>query len=507
MQGRLVLIAVALMACVAGAASVPAEARLRPSPPAEGPVLLAGEIQVGGDHAGVLELRLDGKLQATVPAANGSFELAMPRHGDAGMVSLEFHAPGLRLRSLLGGQARLALRAGADGRLAVGEEDRLRLSPLSTAIAVLASSLDLVQPDSDAALSDAVQAAWPSDMLVATTALERLAVDPSRLPAGFPDGLALVEDPAAFDDAVRADYLLVSEPQLVIDRLAANPLDDGDIGDALVFAGPRVAPGVPPTGHGLVMEREEAGAFRLHDHMFDGPAWNGSIDAHGALAMAPVRPVRSFGGYRFCPSTEWNGVVIVDTLVREVRRLWQGVGVSIWHFGVDRVALFPDCPEFKPEPWRTAELSAAPDMQRVRALTRPRSFVGRQSLPLFCGLPLPHGGLVLEPCGQADHVFAGDGSGVAHPVDAPEVAFSWSLDDHGAIRVDYGESSSRFWIIDAGDRVVKPVAYVAAGEVVGYQGTSSGQATLVRDGLEEGEGGGAGRRRAAPGPRYGTGGD
>lgn len=507
MPGRRVLIAVALMACVAGAASVPAEARLRPSPPAEGPVLLAGEIQVGGDHAGVLELRLDGKLQARVPAANGSFELAMPRHGDAGMVSLEFHAPGLRLRSLLGGQARLALRAGADGRLAVGEEDRLRLSPLSTAVAVLASSLDLVQPDSDAALSDAVQAAWPSDMLVATTALARLAVDPSRLPAGFPDGLALIEDPEAFNKLVRADRGLVSEPHLVIDQLAANPLDDGDIGDALVFAGPRAAPGVPPTGHGLVMERE-AGAFRLHDHMFDGPAWNGSIDAHGALAMTPVMPVRSFGGYYPCPSLEWDVAGIVDTLARDVRRLWQGVGVSIWHFGVDRVLLFPEkCPDLKPVPWRTAELWAAPDMQRVRALTRPRSFIGRQSLPLFCGLPLPHGGLVLEPCGQADHVFAGDGSGVAHPVDAPELAFSWALDDHGAIRVDYDGSSSRFWIIDAGDRVVRPVAYVAAGEVVGEPGTSSGQGTLVRGGLREGGSGGAGRRGSAPGPRYARTGD
>lgn len=493
-------IAAVLSACIAGTSAAPADAR-RLRPPADGPVLLAGEVLVDGNHSGVIELRLDGKLHSTVPVGNGGFELAMPRDGGARMVTLEFRAPQLRLRSLLGGQARLVQRAGTDGRLDVDEEDRLRLTPLSTALAVLAQ-LDGV-PDSDGGLADAVQAAWPSDMVLGTTAIARLAAEPWRLPHGFPDGLALAEDPVAFSKAIQADPGLVSEPHLVIDPLPASPLRGADIDGALVFTGARMAPGLPPTGPGLVMEREDGG-FRLHDHMFDGPGWSGVLDAEGGLLMTPVTPVVEFGGYYPCPSLGRDVAGTVTTMHRDFRRLWRAAGVSVWQHGIDRVLGFPECPGLAEVAWRTAELWAAPDMPRLQALTSPRRFIGRQSLPVFCGVPLPHWGLALEPCGQADHVFNADGSGLAHPADAAPLAFSWGLGEHGAIRVDYGEeASSRFWIIDAGDRTGQPVAYVAAGVVAGYPGTSSGQATLVRGGLAEG-----GNRparlpvRRAPAPRF-----
>ena len=506
MPGRLVLIAAAFAACLA--ASPAAEAR--PRPPASGPVVLVGEIDVGGKHEGVVELRLDGELVASVPAANGAFELEMPRHGGAGMVILEFHAPDLRLRSLLGGQGRLALRAGADGRLAVAEEDRLRLSPLSTAVAVLASGLDLVPPAGDDALADALQATWGSDIRLATTAIERLAVEPGRLPPGIPDGMALAEDPAAFNHAVQEDPALVSDPHLVFDALEAKPLSAGDVAGALVFTGPRAAPGVPTDGPGMVMERVAEG-FRLHDHMFDGPSWSGGLDAQGALVIEPLQLVREFAGYYDCPSLGWTVAGVVDTTRRDFRRLWQGVGMAVWHFGSDHELSFPECPELETVEWRSMRVWTAPDMARARALTQPRRFVGRQSLPVFCGYPLPHWGLALEPCGQADHVFNADGSGVAHPDDGPPLGFSWGRGPHGGIRVDYGDASARFWILEDGDRRLLPVAYVAEAVVVGYPGTSSGQATLVRGGQPEGAHGALRRPRAGAGsgggPRYQSPGD
>ena len=512
MARPVVWILLVVAAATAAMASAPAEARRHLPPPADGPVVLAGEIHVAGSPAGLLELRLDGKLHASIPAGTGSFELTIPRDGSAGMVSLEFIAPDLRLRALLGGQGRLVRRAGPDGRLTVIEEDGLRVSPLSTAVAVLASSLDGVPPGSDVALADAVQAAWPSDIVLAGTAIARLAEEPWRLPDGFRDGLALAEDPAAFNKALQAAPGLVSEPHLVFDGLPATPLQSGDIGDVLILTGPRTAPGVPFTGQGMVMERE-AGGFRLHDHMFYGPVWRGGVGAHDVLELEPTMTVVDFGGYFPCPSAGWDVMAVVETVRRDFRRRWQGEGVSLWQLGTDRVRRCPDCPELEPVAWRSTELSAAPDMLRTRLLTTPRRFVGRQSLPVFCGIPIPHGWLMLEPCGQADHVFASDGSGVVHPVDAAPQAFDWAQDGHGAIRVDYGDASARFWIIDDGDRPLYPVAYVAAGVVMGYPGTSGGQATLVRGGLD-----GTVNRRAtarrrpepalpsapAPAPRYGS---
>ena len=485
MARSMVWVLAVLAGCISGSAGAPAVAARLRSPP-QPPVLLVGEVHVGGSHAGVLGLYLDGKLHASIPAGNGVFELVLPADGDAGMVSLEFSAPGLRLRSLLGGQRRLSRGAGADARLGVDDEDGLRMSPLSTAVAVLASSVDGVPPRSDMALADAVQAAGPSDIVRAASAIERLAVDPSRLPKGFPDGLALAEDRAAFDQAVQADPGLVAQPQQVLDPLPVTALRAGDIGDVLIFTGPRAGPGVPPVGHGMVLEREADG-FRLHDELFDGPAWIGGVDVQGSLALVPATPVARFAGYRSCPSRGVEVTAVMSIERRDFRRHWRGAGVSLWQSGMDGVVELLDCPGIEPVAVRTVELSAAPDMLRTRLLTTPRRFHGRHALPLFCGLPMPHGGLVLEPCGQADHVFARDGSGVLHPADAPVAAFSWAQDGHGAIRVDYGEASTRFWIIDPGglDRTLQPVAYVAEGVVVGYPGTSSGQATRVRGGLAD----------------------
>src|SRR5690606_18795811 len=132
-------------------------------------------------------------------------------------------------------------------------------------------------PASDSALADAVQATTPDHIVRVAAAIERLALDPARLPDGVPDGLALTEDPAAFDSAVRADPGLVSDPHLVFDALPSMPLALRDVGDVLIFANRRGASGTPSSGPGLVIEREPGG-FRLHDHQFDGPSWLGRLD-------------------------------------------------------------------------------------------------------------------------------------------------------------------------------------------------------------------------------------
>jgi hypothetical protein len=470
----------ALAACIAALVSAPLDARLRTLP--EGPVVLAGEIHAGGAHSGELRLYLDGKLETSVPAAPGQFEVAMPR-GGAGMVSLEYHAPGIRLRSLLGGQDRLGRAAGPGARLTPHLQEGLRISPLGTALAVLASGPDGARPESDVALAKRVLAIRPSDLEQATAALERLAAAPDRLPSGFADGLALVEDRAAFAQAVRADPGLVSRHDLVIDALPAAELGEGDIGKLLVLNGPRARPGPPATGSGWVLERSAAG-FTLHGERYEPATYRGGIDAHGALALAPSRQMTSFAGYQYCPARDANAMAFVTSVGRDFRRHWSGLGVALWQMGADSLLELHDCPGFKPVRLRSVHLRAAPDMGRAALLTTPRRFLGRHSLPLFCGVLYPHHEAV-QPCGQADHVFARDGSGLAYPDGRAPMPFSWGAGSHGEIRLEYADRNSRFWIVDAGDRETQVVTYVATAPVehVTSIGTGSGHATLVRGGL------------------------
>src|SRR5690606_30924203 len=154
-----------------------------------------------------------------------------------------------------------------------------------------------------------------------------------------------------------------------------------------------------------------------------------------------------------------------------------------WQLGQEHALSYPKCPELPSRTVRWTSLWAATDMVRARALTTPRRFLGRHALPVFCGAPMPHGMLALDYCGHADHVFAADGSGIVHRHDQPSATFAWSRDADGAMRVDYGDAATRFWIVDPGEapgREVQGVAWVAEGNVVGYDGTASGHAPMLR---------------------------
>ncbi|MBJ6985326.1 hypothetical protein [Luteimonas sp. MC1750] len=498
------VVAVAVLLAMLPTAATQA-ARLRTPPAAPGTVLLVGEVDVGGTHSGMIELLLDGELQARVPAGQGAFQIELPATGAAGMVSLEYLAPGVRLRSLLGGQQRLAWLAGRDGRLTAQDADGLRVTPLATAVAVLATTVDGVPPATDADLAEAIRAAWGSDLQVVATALERLAVDPGRLPAGFPDGLSLVADVAAFNAALRADPGLAASPQLVFDPMPVSSVGLADTRPVLALAGPHGAPGTPLESNGaLLMEPHGQGDVLLHG-MDDRPQlYAPRPEMSGTIQLLPLQSVPTWVGYAPCRGDEKaTGMLVATVLGRDLRRHWRGQGVSLWQIGTDVVYEQPDCPD--PQPWqeRRIELWAAPGIPRTRSHDAPAMLVGRHALPMVCGVDYPHH-LVVEACGRADHVLARGGSGTAYPVGEAPVALTWGRDASGAIRFAYADGRvSRQWLIDAGDGVVQTVAWVAEAVIDGYTATGSGHATRIR-----GAGMKAGRRAAAPvpaGPRHGAG--
>lgn len=476
--------AAAMLAAAGLLPSATSTAALRPppTPPAPMMVVLEGEIDVGGTHAGVLELRLgDGVLHA-VPAGPGPFQLLLPAGASPGMVSLEYSAPGVRLRSLLGGHARLTRLAGPDARLTMDEEGGLRLSPLSTAIAVGASAVDGVVPATDGEFAAAIRAARMQDIVLAATALERYAVEPARLPEGFDDGLALVGDSAAFAAAMRADPSLVESPHLVIDALPAPAATARDLAPVLVLTGPRGVPGSPPSGPGLVLEAEGKGV-RLHGLDFDGPGYSTHFDAVGAVLLVPDAPLASFAGYLPCAALGGQEVMAIRTVVqRDLRRHWRGTGMSLWQLGTDAEIQLHDCPGATPQSLRWIELWASPEIPRARVHDPSAWLAGGPSLPLFCGVLYPHH-LAVEACGQAVHLLSRDGTGTALPDDGEPMPLTWRRDATGAIRLDYGEGrASRLWLIDAGDGPTQALAWVAEAEVVGYPGTGSGHAIRILGG-------------------------
>lgn len=489
----------ALVALCAGS-SAASPARLRPPAPAPAMLVLSGEIDIGGTHAGVLELRLDGELEAVVPAGPGPFQLLLPAGAGAGMVSLEYSAPGVRLRSLLGAHGRLTGLAGADATLTPDDETGLRVSALSSAISVVASTVEGVPPATDAALAAAVQAAWGSDIVVVATALERYALDPARLPEGFPDGLALVEDIDAFNAVLGADPSLVESPHLVLDALPADAITARDFEPVLALTGPRGRPGSPQEGPGRVLEREGPG-FRLHGIDFDGPAYSGGVDAADILRLVPDHPLSVFAGYAACEALGGSSVMVILRIrQRDLRRHWRGAGISMWQLGTDASFERPECPGAKPEEARWTELWASPGIPRTRMHDAPAWWAGRHSLPVFCGVLYPHD-LAVEACGRAEHLLARDGTGIAWPEGEAALPLSWGRDATGALRLDYGQGrASRLWLVDAGDGITQALAWVAEAEVVGYHGTGSGHAIRVR--------GDSGVRRAdqgagvAPAPRH-----
>lgn len=481
-------------------------ARLRLPAPLPDTVLLVGEVDVGGTHSGVLELRLDGIVHAQVPAGQGRFEIALPTTAAAGMVSLEFVAPGLRLRSLLGGQQRLARLAGSDARVTPDDEDGLRVSPFATALAVLGATIDGVPPADDRALAEAIQAAWSSDFVVVATAIDRLAADPGRLPAGYADGLALVEDVDAFNAVLQADPELVASPHLVFDALPATMFDPLAIRPVLLMPGPRGAPGLPASGPGLLLE-SEGDAYRIHGLGFDREGYSAAWDP-SALLLVPQQPIAYFGGYWSCPSRPGVMVASVTRVdARDLRRRWRGSGVSLWQLASDITTHLTDCPGFEPVQRREITLRAAPAIPRNRVHDPAGMLAGRHSIPLFCGMFLPHD-VAIRPCGVADHVLQRDGTGIAYPDGRAALAVAWGRDADGAMRFDYGEGlddgvmPSRQWLVDAGDGTTQTVFWLAAGSVGGWDGTGSGFATRVRGGLD---GSGIDTPAAAgkpAGPRY-----
>ena len=504
--------AAVLAALVATTPAGAQAARLRLPAPAPETVLLVGEVNVGGLHSGVLELRLDGALQAQVPAGQGPFQVELPATAGAGMVSLEYVAPGLRLRSLLGGRQRLSGLAGSDGRVTPEDEDGLRVSPLSTAISVLASTVDGVPPATDAAFATAIRAARGSDIRVVATALERLAVDPDRLPAGFPDGLSLVEDIEAFNAALRADPQLGASPQLVFDPMPVTSVAPGELRRVRAFAQPHGAPGTPlESNRGLLLEPDGQGALLLHGMDQRPKAYSVLPDAAGALQLLPLQSVPTWVGYASCRSDpDATGMLVATVLARDLRRHWRGQGVSLWQFGADILYEQPDCPD--PQPWeeRAIELWASPEIPRARTHDVRAKLVGRHSLPMTCGVDYPHH-LVVEACGRADHVLARDGSGMAHPAGEAPLALTWGRDASGAVRFDYADGRvSRQWLIDVGDGLVQTVSWVGEADLQGYTATGSGHATRV---LGAGAGARAGTaadtaadaKRVRAGPRYGGG--
>jgi hypothetical protein len=441
------------------------------APPPVGTVALSGELHLDAPVTGVMQLYLDDTLHASVPVAPGPFAMDLPRAGDAGSVRLEFVAEGRRLRSLLGTQESLVRRSGRRGALGVADVDGLRVSALTTALAVLVDEVLDGPPDGRGDLAWALDRMGMLSVGERATVADMVTIDPGLLPDGYADAVELVSDPAAVMAFALADPSVRGPGR--IDALPVVPLAAGT---ALPRALPLMrVPRVPQYavwGHETVLERGIA-KWVFHEALVGPVPWSGGFGPDGVLRLEPDQPLYRLDYALFC---DGKASQVLDRVVaRDLRRHWRGEDRTLWYLAETVSRTSPECPDALPVLVRSGEYHRAPDMVRAAAQTLPRRMLGAQELPWLCEVDLPPGGRTIGACGRARHVLHADGTGtVVPPGDVPR-AITWVHDDSGAIRIDQGDFRLRFWRIDPMDQVMQPIAWVGEG-TIDYEDSSAGVA-------------------------------
>lgn len=464
----------------------------RPAPVTS--LVLSGEI-VGIDTvaAGTLTVRIDGKSHGVIAASPGSFEIEISGDTRTGMVSLHYEQEGVRYESLLGTYAHLARLSRGDQRLTIAECDCLRVSPLTTGLKLLAERALGEVPMSEVQLARAVRAIRGDELATAVLVLVRLADDTVLLPAGYADGLALLENREAFTQYRNAnEWVYLEDPATALDSLPAMPFAEADIKPLTALLGSQTDPRSPVFGHAGIIERDEDAhnTYRIHEGILEPDlTYTGAVDAAGRFVLQPDRDLvfeDHFG--RSCPSDGQYTLRLQKVLKREFRRHWLGNGVAFWQGLVETESTFPDCPELETEIHRNATMVAVPDLRRTIALTNVRRFLGLRALPMFCNTADPGFG----QCEYALHHFNAGGVGtmrdLGYKVDASllpaigggEMPFTWAMQPDASMRVDYGDTNVRYWILDGGDAAHHGLIYVAETADGGVTHTLGGYTSMIR---------------------------
>ena len=397
-------------------------------------ITLAGRVTdtaSGGATTTVLA-RVGTEVFQSQAAADGTFQIGIT--GESGdMVRLESHSAGIALASIVGPLGRLAAEAGPDGVLTRGENSRVQLTPVSSALAYLLQLANEGAPVADEDRFRAAHDAMDIAVLGEMAAAVRLVADGDfALPDGVADTMALISDTDAyreFVDGVRAtgssafnDALddILADPEVA---LAAGQGDFAGGRTALMTAAPGTIRTGTLLGERLELAVDGTGRFLLPSaDPVTGLAWQ--LDDGGARVMLDqpriwqsTYVVRDGQQVLYTSSLDGFDVRLLDDAGATGRQL---LGVTE-HY----TYAYPDNPEY-PDVHRSFPFVTLWYLDGIEIPFQPGEFPATRGLA-YAGASGPY----------AVHQFDAGGGSVLDDGQG----FTWSLDG-GRLQVTYDDGSA-----------------------------------------------------------------
>jgi len=239
------------------------------------------------------------------------------------MITVEVRSTRVHYISVLGSRSRLSALAGADRFLTLQEQPRLRVSPFSTALAELVKfQLGGRDAANDDEFERGVGAIYAQDLSVGSALIARVASGQWALPAGYTDGLAMLQDRQYFR-SLSADIAKRDEALAYLgDEAAFTPLAQlTDLAATTIFHGT-----VPVNGpqlrssYAMVLERQGADTYDLFEtEAFSNPRYSALLAANGSVDLQPQATI----------AIDYGGVTR-NYLGYRLRRLFKGERISQW---------------------------------------------------------------------------------------------------------------------------------------------------------------------------------
>lgn len=420
-----------------------------------------------------------GSAASAIPVQTGAFQITISGNSGGAPVWLDVQSPTTRYASVLGSYGRLARAAGADGIVTASEVDRLRVSPLSTALFFfLARESGGVPTASDGALERALLSVPGEDVMIAATVLHAFANGLLTVPQGFADGYALLEDRRAYADFVSANSATLSRSAMAtyMAVVPSTPIAPTSVGQATLLSGPRPTSDPTMVDPGTRVLSRNADSFDLFNGSYStldqfNTDYAPTFLPSGDLQLVPLHDISSY---------TWLGpsTLQVNKVGQVVfRKLFSGDAHALWIELTDVHYSYPYNPELQEGDFVAVSARMSSNLDRTAIPLSSVSVRGLRSLPLFC---TQGPNVTLTICDYALHDFQPGGVGatldVGPKVDSnlapvsgsPGQPFQWSAASgkgaagvsDGRLQLTAGSGSTTYWRIAHEDAVSDLLVYV-----------------------------------------------
>jgi hypothetical protein len=441
-------------------------------PGAVASVTIDGTVIGSAPMAGTLTLRVGNAVSTRAISVSPDYSFVVSSAQSNDMVSMEIATPSYRFASLLGSFGKLKRQAGTDGRLSAAESDRVRVTPFSTAMYFFVQRELGRLPASDAEHERVVRSLMSDDLFAAAGILDDLAQGRTVLPAGLPDGYALLRDRTAYRAYIAQNGSGSFNPM----SAPSVPILPGQLSPNMLLTGAIPPRGIAMFNPGVRILSQDGSSWNSYADSRRNPRFTPSFPASGDFVLAAQGTVTSdaLTGTPVDPSQTSVFAVERSQIVRETyRQLFAGDRYSLWAVRTEVVISYPEYPAQAPKSASRVALYAVSSLDGVLPF-RPTDVAGDRGLPFACKRSLATGvAQQLETCESAVHHFSGNNLGsterVGLKIDAigqPVVAngselFQWSINRRMRLDLTYLNVTANYWRLEHANDAVDTLAFLA----------------------------------------------